>query len=87
MCYHQQLIHIPGNYKTKSNNTSNKEFDEYEIVALAKRLNISIDDMKEMSFNSLANILLSTVDDDTREATQEDIDKYFGQEELWQQVQ
>ena len=34
--------------------------------------------MKEMSFNSLANILLSTVEDDEKEATQEDIDKYFG---------
>lgn len=53
--------------------------DEYEVVALAKRLNITIDDMKEMSFVSLANILLSSVqDDDAKTATQEDIDKYFG---------
>lgn len=53
--------------------------DEYEVVALAKRLNITIDDMKEMSFVSLANILLSSVqDDDTKTATQDDIDKYFG---------
>lgn len=70
---------IPGNYKTKSNNTSNKEFDEYEIVALAKRLNITLDDMKEMSFVSLANILLSSVQEDSEQtATQEDIDRYFG---------
>ena len=70
---------IPGNYKTKSNNTSNKEFDEYEVVALAKRLNITLDDMKEMSFVSLANILLSSVEEDeTKEATQEEIDRYFG---------
>ena len=48
------------------------------MVALAKRLNITITDMKEMSFVSLANILLSTVEDDERQATQEDIDKYFG---------
>ena len=34
--------------------------------------------MKEMSFVSLANILLSSVEDDEKEATQEDIDKYFG---------
>lgn len=34
--------------------------------------------MKEMSFVSLANILLSTVEDDERPATQEDIDRYFG---------
>lgn len=34
--------------------------------------------MKEMSFVSLMNILLSNVEDKTQEATQEDIDKYFG---------
>ena len=48
------------------------------MVALAKRLNITIDDMKEMSFVSLANILLSSVEDNEKQATQEDIDKYFG---------
>lgn len=54
--------------------------DEYEIVALAKRLNFTLDDMKQMSFVTLANTLLSTVDseDDTRQATSEDIQKYFG---------
>ncbi len=58
--------------------------DEYEIVALAKRLNITLEDMKEMSFVSLANILLSSVDNEegTRQATSEDIQKYFGQEEM-----
>ena len=34
--------------------------------------------MKNMSFVSLANILLSTVENDEKEATQDDIDKYFG---------
>lgn len=34
--------------------------------------------MKEMSFVSLANILLSTVEDDEKEATQADIDRFFG---------
>lgn len=34
--------------------------------------------MKEMSFVSLANILLSSVEDDEKPATQADIDKYFG---------
>ena len=54
--------------------------DEYEIVALAKRLNITLEDMKEMSFVSLTNILLSSVDNEegTRQATSEDIQKYFG---------
>lgn len=73
-----QLIPYQGNYKTKSNSTSNKEFDEYDVVALAKRLNITLDDMKEMSYNSLINILLASVQEDEKQATQEDIDRYFG---------
>lgn len=48
-------------------------------MALAKRLNITMNDMKEMSFVSLLNILLSSVEsssnDGTRTATQEDIDR------------
>ena len=54
--------------------------DEYEVVALAKRaLHLSLDEIKEMSFVTLANLLLSTVEeDDTRQASQVDIDKYFG---------
>lgn len=72
------VIPYQGNYKTKTNNANGREFDEYEIVALAKRLNITFDDMKEMSFVSLANILLSSVEDDEKQATQEDINKYFG---------
>lgn len=52
--------------------------DEYEVVALAKRLNITIDDMKQMSFVSLVNILMSSVEEHEKKATQEDIDKYFG---------
>lgn len=54
--------------------------DEYEVVALAKRLNITIDDMKQMSFVSLINILISSVEesDDMPSATQADIDRMFG---------
>ena len=39
--------------------------------------------MKDMSFVSLMNILISTVEEKetTTEATQEDIDRVFGQEE------
>lgn len=49
-------------------------------MALAKKLNISIDDMKEMSFVSLMNILLSATEevDNTRTATESDIRKMFG---------
>lgn len=75
------LVHpYQGNYKTlKKKSTSNEPVDEYEIVALAKRLNITFEDMDNMSFVSLMNILISSVDeDDERKATQEDIDKFFG---------
>lgn len=58
-----------------------KPIDAYEIVALAKRLNISTDEMKDMSFVSLMNILISSVEsneeDNVRKATQEDIDRMF----------
>lgn len=68
-----------GNYKTiTTKNNNNTPMDEYEVVALAKRLNITFDDMKQMSFVSLTNILLSHVEESEQEATQEDIDKYFG---------
>ena len=74
---------MSGNYKTISTNKKNsKEFDEYDVVALAKRVNISFEDMKNMSYVSLMNILISNAhgddEDEIRDATQEDIDKYFG---------
>ena len=63
--------------KTKSN--SNDPIDEFEVFALAKRLNISMEDMSNMSFVSLINILLSTIEEDKEtKATQADIEKYFG---------
>ncbi len=50
-------------------------------MALAKRLNITKDEMLDMSFVSLMNILISSVSDEdsggVREATQEDIDRMF----------
>ena len=66
--------------QVKSSSNSNREIDEYEVYALAKRLGITKDEMLDMSFVSLMNILLSSVDaveDDTRMATQEDIDSWF----------
>ena len=67
-----------GNYKKIKTSNKGKDLDIYEVVALAKRLNITLDDMKQMSFVSLINILLSTVEDKEQEATQEDIDAFFG---------
>lgn len=69
-----------GNYKQiKTKGNSNDPIDEFEVVALAKRLNITMEDMANMSFVSLINILLSNVEEtEERKASQEDIDKFFG---------
>ena len=65
--------------QVKVENQTSKEVDEYEVVALAKRLGITFEEMKQMSYISLMNILLSSVDsEDTQTATQEDIDRMFG---------
>lgn len=73
------VLPYQGNYKKINSSSSNDDpIDEYEVVALAKRLNITLDDMDRMSFVSLMNILLSTVEEKETKPTQEDIDKMFG---------
>jgi len=76
------LLYLPylGHLKqVKVENQSSREVDEYEVVALAKRLNITFDDMKNMSYISLMNILLSSVEsEESKNATQADIDRMFG---------
>lgn len=74
------VLPYQGNYKEiKTNGSNNEPIDEYEVVALAKRLNITMEDMSNMSFVSLINILLSTVEEDKeKQANQSDIDKFFG---------
>lgn len=74
------VLPYQGNYKQiKTNGESDEPIDEYEVVALAKRLNITMEDMANMSFVSLINILLSSVEEDKEKtANQEDIDKFFG---------
>lgn len=68
-----------GNYKIISNtSSSSEEMDEYEVVALAKRLNITFEDMRQMSFVSLINILISSVEEKENKPNQDLIDKYFG---------
>ena len=52
-------------------------------MALTTRSGISIQEMKEMSFTTLLNVLLANVESNTsqsgvRDATQEDIDKFMG---------
>ena len=74
------LVHpYQGKYKTiKTKSNNNDPVDEFEVFALAKRLNISMEDMSKMSFVSLVNILLSNVEEHENQATQNDIDKMFG---------
>ena len=61
-----------------NNETSDIEtIDVYEIVALAKRLNITLGDMKQMSFVSLFNILYSAVEEKENNASQKDIDAFL----------
>ena len=53
--------------------------DEEEVVALAKRLNFTFEDMKQMSFVTLYNTLSAAVEtDNVEQATQDDIDRFFG---------
>lgn len=74
------VLPYQGQYKTLKKKTNNTDpVDDFEIVALAKRLNITFEDMDNMSFVSLMNILISNVDEDEeRKASQDDIDKFFG---------
>lgn len=70
--------HFVGEFLVpKTNNKNDEPLDAYEVVALAKRLNITLDDMKEMSFVSLINILYSSVKEDENNATQKDIDNFL----------
>lgn len=63
--------------KHKSSNTT--ELNEYELFALAKRLNFGIPELKKITFITLINTLLASVDENvkTQEATEEDINAFF----------
>ena len=71
------VLPYQGNYKIVSTSGDDEPIDEYEVVALAKKLGITFDEMRQMSFVSLINIMLSSVEQQ-KEATQEDIDRMFG---------
>jgi hypothetical protein len=67
-----------GEYRTKNKNQNDdEEMPMYEVIALAKRLNFSFQELREISFVTLINILLSSVQNDEKEATQKDIDSFF----------
>ena len=75
-----QLHPFQGEYKEFPHPTnSNKAVDEFEILALAKRLGISIEEMKQMSFVSLMNILISSLDNEEETmGNEEDVRRMFG---------
>lgn len=52
--------------------------DEYAVVAFAKRLGYTFEELKEMSYVTLMNNMLSNVEEEDKQATQEDIDRFFG---------
>lgn len=76
------MRHLPfqGEYKSIPKTNNDKPADEYEVYSLAKRLGITRDEMLNMSFVSLFNILISSTntEDEERVATQDDIEKLFG---------
>ena len=75
----QPLLPYQGEYKKiTSKNTSDKEVDEFEVYSLAKRLGITKEEMENMSFVSLMNILISSVESDEQEATEADVRRMFG---------
>ena len=79
MLQYQPVHPYQGNYKQiKTKGRSNDPVDEFEVIALAARLNITREDMANMSFVSLTNILLSSVEEHEQTATQDDINKFFG---------
>lgn len=74
------LLHpFKGEYKKFPKNNNSSPADEYDVMSLAMRLGISVDEMKQMSFVSLYNILIASTNvEEERKATQEDIDRMFG---------
>ena len=72
------MLPFQGELKEVDSLPSNNEpMDIYEVVALAKRLNISFNEMKEITLITLINILISSVKDDTTKASQKDIDAFL----------
>lgn len=76
------MQHLPflGEYKQLPHaKESEEEVDEFETYALAKRLGISKDEMLDMSFVSLVNILISSIDTESeKKATEDDVRRMFG---------
>ena len=75
--------HFAGTYPISESGNEDKkktdEIDAYEIIALALHIGLKLDDLKQMSFVSLVNVIhcyfpQKEEKELTREATQKDID-------------
>ena len=75
-CLNVRCPHFKGEWKSNNHNSTGNQMKMYEVMAVAKRLNYSFDELKQISFTTLINMLLANVEDDTREATQKDIDLF-----------
>ena len=71
------LVRFKGEYLPIKTTNNKGDINEYEVYALAKRFNITDEEMKNMSFVSLMNILISTVSDE-RKGTEDDLRRLFG---------
>lgn len=74
MQYHPYL----GTYKPFKGKSSNEEMDEYELMSLCIRQGIRPDDLKEMSYVTLINTLISMVEEKEQKATPEEIKNLVG---------
>lgn len=67
-----------GEYKKSQKKTNDRPADEFEVFSVALRLGLNTEDLKQMSFVSLYNTIIScTNEETTHKATQQDINKYL----------
>lgn len=73
-----RLHPFQGEYKKSQNKSSDRPADEYEIYGVALRLGLTIEDLKNMSFVSLYNTIISCTSEETEhKASQKEINKYL----------
>lgn len=65
-------------YKSSLNNNEDEnQINDYDVLFLTKKLNISFEEMNQMKYSDLVSILLQFDQDNiTRKATQKDFDNF-----------
>lgn len=77
--YYLLLHPFQGEYKKTKVKSNDSPADEYEIYGVAKRLGISIEEMKQMSFVSLYNTIISCTSEETeRKSTLDEAKAFLG---------